>query len=107
MKQSRKEELEDTNNAGFKEAEENYTKQVHVTQDIHFKAGWKAACEQLGQGFGIDVFASSPAVFLPTYLVPYANDVFSALQAKAEEDEAEDAEENAEGDNRPKQADQK
>ncbi|GMQ10426.1 hypothetical protein CsSME_00053430 [Camellia sinensis var. sinensis] len=103
LKESNKKELEDANNAGFKEAEESYTKQVHATQDIFFKAGWKAACEQLGQGPGTDVFASPPVAFLPTYLVPYANDVFSALQAETEEEEAKDAEENAEGGNRAKQ----
>ena len=31
LKQTRKDELDDANNEGFKEAEENYTKQVHAT----------------------------------------------------------------------------
>ncbi|XP_028068930.1 uncharacterized protein LOC114271514 [Camellia sinensis] len=90
------------NNAGFNEAEKNYKKQVFATQDIFFKAGWKSACEHLGQGSDTDVFTNPPPAKLPVYLVPYANDVFSALQAEAEEgleegsdetdSEAEDAE---------------
>ncbi|GMP81774.1 hypothetical protein CsSME_00036374 [Camellia sinensis var. sinensis] len=106
LKQSRKDEVDEANNACFKEAEESYTKQVEATKDIFFKSGWKAACEQLGQGSGTDVFASPPATFLPTYMVPYANDVFSALQAEAEEESGDEAKENAERENHPKQASQ-
>ncbi|GMQ03941.1 hypothetical protein CsSME_00049543 [Camellia sinensis var. sinensis] len=39
LKQSREKDLEDANNADFKEAEKSYTKQVHATQDSYFKAG--------------------------------------------------------------------
>ena len=102
LKQARNDELDEANNEGFKEAEESYTKQVEATKDIFFKFGWKAACEQLGQGSGTDVFASPPAAFLPTYMVPYTNDVFCALQAEVEEEGTEEAEENAEGDKRLK-----
>ena len=86
LKASRDKDCEDANNAGFKEAEDNYKKQVFATQDIYFKAGWKEACSKLGQGPETDVFASTPKEFLPVYLVPYANDVFTALQAEAEEE---------------------
>ncbi|XP_028093373.1 uncharacterized protein LOC114293498 [Camellia sinensis] len=96
LKKSREKDCEDANNASFKEAEDNYKKQVFATQDIYFKAGWKSACQQLGQGPDTNVFASPPAVFLPTYLIPYANDVFSALQAEAEEG-LEEAEADAQG----------
>ncbi|KAF5932401.1 hypothetical protein HYC85_028572 [Camellia sinensis] len=85
LKKSRKKDCRAANNAGFNEAEESYKKQVFATQDIYFKAGWKSACEHLGQGSDIDVFANPPPAFLPVYLVPYVNDVFSALQAEAEE----------------------
>ena len=105
LKESRKKDCEDANNAGFNEAEENYKKQVFASQDIYFKAGWKAACEQLGQGPDTDVFATPPAAFLPTYLIPYANDVFSALQAEAEEGLGEEGEgeEGAEGEDQAAQ----
>lgn len=43
------------------------------------------------------MFATPPPVFLPTYLVPYANDVFTALQAEAEEGVEDEAEADAEG----------
>ncbi|GMQ06392.1 hypothetical protein CsSME_00051008 [Camellia sinensis var. sinensis] len=85
LKKSEKKACRAANNAGFNEAEKNYKKQVFATQDIYFKAGWKSACEQLGQGSDTDVFANPPKASLPVYLVPYANDVFSALQAEAEE----------------------
>ena len=85
MKKSEKKACRAANNAGFNEAEKNYKKQVFATQDIYFKAGWKSACEQLGQGSDTDVFANPPKASLPVYLVPYANDVFSALQTEAEE----------------------
>ncbi|KAL7198677.1 hypothetical protein ACSBR2_021060 [Camellia fascicularis] len=97
LKKSRKKECDDANNAGFNEAEDNYKKQVFATQDIYFKAGWKSACEHLGQGPDTDVFATPPPVFLPTYLVPYANDIFTALQAEAEEGLEEEVEADAEG----------
>ncbi|GMP91886.1 hypothetical protein CsSME_00042362 [Camellia sinensis var. sinensis] len=103
LKQSREKDLEDANNASFKEAEESYTKQVHATQDIYFKAGWKTAYEQLGQGLGTDIFASPPAIFLLTYLVPYANDIFAALQAEAKEEGEKEAEGNAQQENHPEQ----
>lgn len=103
LKKSRKKDCEDVNNAGFNEAEENYKKQVFATQDIYFKAGWKAACQQLGQGPDTDVFASPPAVFLPTYLIPYANDVFSMLQAEAKEGLEEEGEAEAEGEDQTEQ----
>ncbi|KAF5932674.1 hypothetical protein HYC85_028845 [Camellia sinensis] len=103
LKKSRKKDCEDANNAGFNEAEENYKKQVFATQDIYFKAGWKAACQQLGQGPDTDVFAFPPAVFLPTYLIPYANDVFSALQVEAEEGLQEEDEGEAEGEDQTEQ----
>ena len=96
LKQSREEDLKGANNAGFLEAKESYTKQVRATQEIFFKAGWKAACEQLGQGSGTDVFATPPAVSLLSYLMPYANDVFTALQVEAEEACEEQTEEQAE-----------
>ncbi|KAF5933908.1 hypothetical protein HYC85_030079 [Camellia sinensis] len=102
LQKSRKKDCRAANNAGFNEAEQSYKKQVFATQDIYFKAGWKSACEHLGQGSDTDVFANPPPASLPVYLVPYANDVFSALQAEAEEgleegdaeteSEAEDAE---------------
>ncbi|XP_028054433.1 uncharacterized protein LOC114258646 [Camellia sinensis] len=85
LKKSRKKDCRDANNAGFNEAEESYKKQVFATQDIYFKAGWKSACEHLGQGSNTNVFANPPPAFLSVYLVPYANDVFSGLQAEAEE----------------------
>ncbi|GMP47780.1 hypothetical protein CsSME_00015363 [Camellia sinensis var. sinensis] len=103
LKHSREKDLEDANNADFKEAEESYTMQVHATQDIYFKAGWKPACEQLDQGLGTDIFASPSAVFLSTYLVPYANDILTALQAEAEEGEKE-AEGNAQQENHLEQS---
>ncbi|KAF5933580.1 hypothetical protein HYC85_029751 [Camellia sinensis] len=103
LKKSRKKDCEDANNAGFNEAEENYKKQVFATQDIYFKAGWKAACQQLGQGPDTDVFSSPPAVFLPTYLIPYANDTFNALQAEAEEGLEEEGEADAEGEDQTEQ----
>ncbi|XP_028105495.1 uncharacterized protein LOC114304530 [Camellia sinensis] len=85
LKKSKKKACWAANNAGFNEAEQSYKKQVFATQDIYFKAGWKSACEHLGQGSDTDVFANPPPASLPVYLVPYANDVFSALQAEAEE----------------------
>ncbi|GMP27588.1 hypothetical protein CsSME_00003499 [Camellia sinensis var. sinensis] len=85
LKKSKKKACRAANNAGFNEAEQSYKKQVFATQDIYFKAGWKSACEHLGQGSDTDVFANPPPASLPVYLVPYANDVFSALQAEAEE----------------------
>ncbi|XP_028072726.1 uncharacterized protein LOC114274941 [Camellia sinensis] len=85
LKKSKKKACRAANTAGFNEAEESYKKQVFATQDIYFKAGWKSACEHLGQGSDTDVFANPPPASLPVYLVPYANDVFSALQAEAEE----------------------
>lgn len=106
LKQSRKDEVDEANNTGFKEAEDNYTKQVEATKDIFFKSGWKAAYEQLGQGSGTDMFASPPVAFLPINMVPHANDVFTALQAKAEEKGLEEGEENAEVDDRTEQVDQ-
>ncbi|XP_028073553.1 uncharacterized protein LOC114275750 [Camellia sinensis] len=85
LKKTKKKACRAANNAGFNEAEKNYKKQVFATQDIFFKAGWKSACEQLDQGSDTDVFANPPKASLPVYLVPYANDVFSALQTEAEE----------------------
>ncbi|KAF5933713.1 hypothetical protein HYC85_029884 [Camellia sinensis] len=85
LKKSEKKACRAANNVGFNEAEQIYKKQVFATQDIYFKAGWKSACEHLGQGSDTDVFANPPPASLPVYLVPYANDVFSALQAEAEE----------------------
>lgn len=43
------------------------------------------------------MFATPPPAFLPTYLVPYANDIFSALQAEADEGLEEEAKTDAEG----------
>ncbi|XP_028067886.1 uncharacterized protein LOC114270562 [Camellia sinensis] len=103
LKESREKDCEDANNADFKEAEDSYKKQVFATQDIHFKEGWKSACEQLGQGPHTDVFASPPAIFLPTYLVPYANDVFRALEAEAEEGLEGAANADVEGEDRQEQ----
>ncbi|CAL5443639.1 unnamed protein product [Camellia sinensis] len=85
LKKSEKKACRAANNAGFNEAEQSYKKQVFATQDIYFKAGWKSACEHLGQGSDTDVFVNPPPASLPVYLVRYANDVFSALQAEAEE----------------------
>ncbi|XP_028118468.1 uncharacterized protein LOC114316016 [Camellia sinensis] len=85
VKKAKRKACRAANNAGFNEAEKNYKKQVFATQDIYFKAGWKSACEHLDQGSDTDVFANPPPASLPVYLVPYANDVFSALQAEAEE----------------------
>ncbi|GMP57902.1 hypothetical protein CsSME_00021786 [Camellia sinensis var. sinensis] len=85
LKKTKRKACRAANNAGFNEAEQSYKKQVFATQDIYFKAGWKSACEHLGQGSDTDVFANPPPASLPVYLVPYANDVFSALQAEAEE----------------------
>ena len=85
LTKSKRKACKAANNAGFNETEQSYKKQVFATQDIYFKAGWKSACEHLGQGSDTDVFANPPPASLPGCLVPYANDVFSALQAEAEE----------------------
>ena len=50
LKKAKKKACRAANNAGFNEAEMKYKKQVFATQDIIFKAGWKFACENLGQG---------------------------------------------------------
>lgn len=95
LKESRAKDCEAANNAGFKEAEDSYKKQVFATQDLYFKAGWKEACTQLGQGPETDVFTATPKAFLPVYLVPYANEIFNALQKEAEEELARAAAEEA------------
>ena len=81
--------MDKANNLGFKEAKDNYIKQVEATKDIYFKSSGKGACEKLGQGSKTEVFTSPPPAFLPGYLIPYANEVFNSLQEEAEE-EAED-----------------
>lgn len=85
LKQSRKDEVDAANNLGLRRPKTATPSRSRPPRTF-FKSDWKAACEQLSQGFGIELFTSpSRAAFLPAHMVPYANDVFNALQEEAEE----------------------